>query len=143
MVDETGTVARVISRQDAAAQEDRQRQRRQYERLEARGVADELLRVHGTAPGVKAEGVTRLLYENANGLDCRWTNNWKLDKARGIHDELEADVIAYNEHRLNMRRAQNSVGFSQLFGGREAEIRSVVAHNVHENIGRIQEGGQA
>ena len=104
-------------------------------------MADDLLRVHGTAPGGKAEGVTRLLYENANGLDCRWSNNWKLDKARGIHDELEVDVVAYNEHRLNMRHARNSVGFSQLFSGGEAEVRSVVAHNVHENVGRIQEGG--
>ena len=27
------------------------------------------------------------------------------------------------------------------FEGGEADIRSVVAHNVHENIGRLQEGG--
>ena len=28
-----------------------------------------------------------------------------------------------------------------LFKGDEAEIRSVVAHNIHENFGRVQEGG--
>ena len=28
-----------------------------------------------------------------------------------------------------------------MFRGGEAEIRSVVAHNVHENVGRTQEGG--
>ena len=27
------------------------------------------------------------------------------------------------------------------FEGGEADIRSVVAHNVHQNVGRVQEGG--
>jgi hypothetical protein len=40
-----------------------------------------------------------------------------------------------------MRHKDNVNGFNQLFKGGEAEVRSVVAHNVHENIGRVQEGG--
>ncbi len=32
-------------------------------------------------------------------------------------------------------------GFSQLFSGGEALIQLVVAHNVHKNIGNVQEGG--
>ncbi len=32
-------------------------------------------------------------------------------------------------------------GFNQLFKGGEAAIQSVVAHNVHKNIGKVQEGG--
>ncbi len=120
--------------------EEENRQLLHQETLELRGVLDELLRVHGHALGSKAEGVTRLLYENVNGIDCRWANNWKLDKAWGIHDELEADMVAYNEHQLNMRHHHNSIGFNRLFGGGEADVQLVVAHNVHENVGKIQEG---
>eukprot|EP00956_Cyclotella_meneghiniana_P012309 scaffold17488_cov39-Cyclotella_meneghiniana.AAC.2 len=39
----------------------------------------------------------------------------------------------------------NRNGFSQLFRGGEAEVRSVSAHNTHEGkeLGRVQEGGTA
>ncbi len=40
-----------------------------------------------------------------------------------------------------MQHRHNSVGFSRLFGGGEADVRSVVAHHVHKNVDRIQEGG--
>jgi hypothetical protein len=40
-----------------------------------------------------------------------------------------------------MRDRRNINGFNQLFKGGEAALQSVVAHNVHENIGRVQEGG--
>jgi hypothetical protein len=53
-------------------------------RREVSGVVDELLEVHGAAPRKKAEGVTRLVYENVDGLNNRITNNNKLDKARRI-----------------------------------------------------------
>lgn len=105
------------------------------------GVSDEVLKVHGVAPGKKPDGVTRLIYENVNGLKCSWTNNEKVEKARELHDELEIDIAAYNEHRLNMKHKDNTIGFSRLFNGGETDIRSVVAHNVHENVGKTQEGG--
>jgi hypothetical protein len=41
-----------------------------------------------------------------------------------------------------MQHKQNKVGFSQLFRGGEAEVRSIVGHNVHtEKKRRILEGG--
>ncbi len=40
-----------------------------------------------------------------------------------------------------MRHKKNVNGFIQLFKGGEAVVQSVVAHNVHENVGRIQQGG--
>ena len=135
-VDETGTV----EVEDRHRQEEEvQRAKREFQEL--RGVSDEVLKVHGIAPGKKPEGVTRLIYENVNGLQCKWVNNDKVDKARELHDELEVDIAAYNEHRLNMRHKSNGIGFSRLFNGGEADIRSVVAHNVHENVGKVQEGG--
>jgi hypothetical protein len=42
---------------------------------------------------------------------------------------------------MNMGHKSNINGFNQLFKGGEAAIQSVVAHNVNENFGRIQEGG--
>ena len=56
-------------------------------------------------------------------------------------DKLEADVVCYNKHRVNIKHKENYNGFNQLFRGGEAYIRSVVAHDVHENVGRVQEGG--
>ena len=50
-------------------------------------------------------------------------------------------VVAYSEHRLNYKHKDNRNGFSQIIRGGEAEIRSIAAHNVHENVGRVQEGG--
>jgi hypothetical protein len=89
----------------------------------------------------KVEGVVRLIYENVYGINNRLCNNDKVEKAKEIHDELEVDIVAYTEHRLNMQHKQNVNGFNQLFKGGEAAIQSVVLHNVHENIGRVQEGG--
>jgi hypothetical protein len=43
-------------------------------------VSDNVLRIHGTAPGSKGEGITRLMYENVNGLSNRIMNNKKLER---------------------------------------------------------------
>ncbi len=103
-------------------------------------VPELVLRTHGVAPTSKAEGVIRLIYDNANGINNKLSNNDKVEKAKGIINELEADIVAYNEHRLNMQDRQNVNGFNQLFKGGEAAIQSVVAHNIHKNIGKVQEG---
>jgi hypothetical protein len=115
------------------------------EMLEASGVRDELLSVHGVALGSKAEGIVRLIYENVNRLNSRMSDNEKLDKARELIHDLEADIVCYNEHRLNLMHKDNKNGFSQLFRGGEADIRTIAAHNRHEGkeVGRVQEGGTA
>jgi hypothetical protein len=64
-----------------------------------------------------------------------------VEKAKEILDNLEIDIAAYYEHQLNMHHKKNSNGFNHLFKGGEATVKSIVAHNVHEDIGRIQQGG--
>ncbi len=64
-----------------------------------------------------------------------------MERARQIHNELEVDMVAYCEHQLNMQHRKNVNGFSQLFEGGKAAVQSVVAHNIHENVGRTQQGG--
>ncbi len=64
---------------------------------------EEVLRTHGVAPMSKAEGVIQLIYENANGINNKLSDNDKVEKAKGIIDELEADIVPYNKHRLNMQ----------------------------------------
>ena len=104
-------------------------------------IAEELLRVHGISPGKKPEGFKRIIYENANSFNTSIRGNEKVERAKKVIDELEADVLCYNEHRVNMKHKEKYNGFNKLFRGGEADIRSVVAHNVHENVGRVQEGG--
>ena len=41
------------------------------ENEEIKGISDNLLNVHGIAPGPKPEGVTRLIYENPDGFNTR------------------------------------------------------------------------
>ena len=111
------------------------------EREAISGISDDLLNVHGFAPGPKPEGVTRLIYENPDGFNTRISGNEKLEKAKEIIDELEADIVAYAEHKINAANRENVNGLSQMFNGGEAEIRTICGHNVHENVGRTQQGG--
>ena len=41
-------------------------------------IAEELLRVHGIAPGKKTYAVTRIIYENANIFNTRISRNEKV-----------------------------------------------------------------
>ena len=99
------------------------RRSEQYEMEEIKGVTYELLKVHGFAQGKKGEGAARVIYENPHGFNSRITRNENLEKAEEIIDELEADVVAYSEHRLNCKHKDNRNGFSQMFRGGEAEIQ--------------------
>ena len=144
-IDDTGTVLINDSQPTAGElrQEGQEYLRSQVlEEMEMRGISDEVLTVNGVAPGTKQDG-THLLYENANGINCRQLDGKKVRKARAIHHQLEADIVTYSEHRLNYQHSGNRRGFNQLFCGGETHIRSIVAHNMHENVSRVQEGGMA
>jgi hypothetical protein len=106
-------------------------------------VPEEILTLHGSAPPKKSDGIVRLTYKNVNGLENKLDDNKKVEREKEIHDKLEVDIVAYNEHQLNMRHPQNVNGFNQLFRGGETEIRSIIAHNVHKYIGRRQQGGMS
>ncbi len=55
---------------------------------------DYLLEVHGVPPGWKGEGITRLIYENLNRLQSTLLiKNEKIEKARQVIDELQADIV--------------------------------------------------
>ncbi len=84
-------------------------------RVSEAGIPDEVLKIHGTAPKSKGEGVIRLIYENVNGLSNRLSDNEKVGWAKEIHDTLKVDIVAYNEHRLNMGHKLNINGFNQSF----------------------------
>ena len=104
-------------------------------------ICEDLLKIHGVAPGKKPDGVTRFIMENVNGMPNHINGNEKLEKSKDIVDELEADVFAATEHKSNLAHKDNRNGFRQMFQGGEAEVRTQMAHNVHENVARTQEGG--
>ncbi len=110
-------------------------------RVKELGILDKVLKVHGVAPATKGEGIIRLIYKNANRFSNRLSENEKIEKAKEIHDKLNVDIAAYCKHRLYMRNKHNVNKFNQLFKGGEAAIWSIVAHNIHKNIGHVQEGG--
>lgn len=139
LVDETGTVD--VS---AVLAEERQVQAaRGMERRECKGVDKSLVETHGVKVGTKQEGVCRLMYENMNGLPPHILNNKRLEKAKKLIDELQPDIVAYNELRINWKHRQVVHGLGKMFQGGGTEVRAVTGHNVHENIAKVQEGGTA
>ena len=98
--------------------------------------------MHGVLPGRKEEGITWLMYESTNGFSNRMGGNEKLGKAKDLINKLEADVRLYTKHRQNLMHSNNHNGWNLLFRGGEADVRSVVAHNIHKGrkVGKAQEG---
>ncbi len=138
--DETGTLN--ISRSDKCS-EHHENYILEQEIREINGlpVPEEVLQVHGYAPPKKADGTVRLIYENVNGLSNRLYGNKKVEQMKEIHDNMEVNIATYCEHKHNLCHCKNTHGFSQLFRGGEAAIQTIAAHNVHENVGQIQQGG--
>ena len=62
------------------------------------GVSDEVLRVHGMMPGRKQDRVLGLMYENVNSFSNYLIGNSKLDKAKELIHEWEADIVGMVEH---------------------------------------------
>jgi hypothetical protein len=141
-LDETGTIDTL---QFLPVEEKRDRnaliEQQEKNRVRELGLPEEVLWVHGVAPASKGEGIFCLIYKNMNGISNRLSDNEKLEKAKEIHDELEVDIAAYNEHRLNLCHRLNVNGFNQMFKGGEMAIQLVMAQNIHENIGHAQEDG--
>ena len=81
-IDETGT----LRAEKEVVDDERALAARVVEAQEIRTTKDEVLEMHGTRPPPKPEGVTWLIYENANGIDGRFKNNWKVEKAKDIHE---------------------------------------------------------
>jgi hypothetical protein len=110
---------------------------------EIRGVSEYLLKVHGLPPGWKGDGLARVIYENFNGLQSMLSKSEKLDKDQQIINDLQADVVYYNEHRQNLKHKTNRSGFHQMFNGGETALRALAAHNANKDAGKFQEGRTA
>jgi hypothetical protein len=74
-------------------------------------------------------------------LNNQITGNRKLEKAIDIKDELDAGGLLFCEHRLNLRHRDNTNHFKQMFQ-QEVACRAVATNNIHQNIGRVEEGGK-
>ncbi len=78
-IDETGTLFRT---EEVEVSDSLALAARVVEEREIRTVNDEVLELHGTRPPPKPEGVTRLIYENANGIDGRFKNNYDTNSIK-------------------------------------------------------------
>jgi hypothetical protein len=113
----------------------------EIEEIDAITVPEDLLQSHGYTPPKKSEGTVRLVYKNVNGFSNQICCNQKVERSKEIHNELKVDIVAYCKHKLNMRHKKNGNGFNQLFKGVESAVQLIVAHNVHKNVGKVQQGG--
>ena len=107
----------------------------------------EFLKVLGTTPGSKGEGVSRVLLENLNSLKATLHSNPKLDKLKQVLDDLEVDVFGFNEHRNNLKHKDcRRHGITQLFDGGESLVKGLWCSNDQEKLDkfistRTREGG--
>ena len=139
-IDETGTVE-TAGLTDSDSDSDSDSGEIPVQQFVDSGICESLLKIHGQAPSKKADGATRIVMENVNGLPNHINGNEKLEKEKEILDELEADIFLITEHQCNLKHKDNRNGFRQMFQGGEAEVRTQTAHNVHENVAQTQEGG--
>ncbi len=58
-------------------------------------------------------------------------------------DNLQADIVCYNEHRQNLQHKANHNGFRQMFDRGETELQAIASHSRNEDTGKFQEGGTA
>jgi hypothetical protein len=106
---------------------------------EIRGVSEYLLEIHGLPPGRKGDGITRLIYENLNGLQSTMlSKNGKLEKVRRIIDDLQADIVCYNKHQQNLRHKSNQNGFRQMFNSGKTELQAIASHNRNKTRGNFK-----
>lgn len=105
----------------------------------------QLLAPIGITPGKKGEGITRIMYENLNGLPARVSGNKKLQKLMGNIDHLEVDLFACNEHKINSVHKDNKrCALGRLFDGGEVLSRTIggnFKHPIARSMGKRIEGG--
>jgi hypothetical protein len=136
-INETGTVLCPIT----GGNEESQVNVEEQIRTEIREVLDYLLEVHGVPPGRKGEGITRLIYENLNGLQSTLSSkNKKIEKAWRVIDDLQANVVCYNQHRQNLWYQANQNGFCQMFNGKETESVGNHVSQRSQNSWKISRG---
>jgi hypothetical protein len=70
-------------------------------------VSEYLQDAHGLPSGWTGEGVARVIYENLNGLQSMLSKNEKLDMARQVINDLQVDVVCYNEDCQNLKHKTN------------------------------------
>jgi hypothetical protein len=87
-IDETGTLdlsgLNLYNENDALQQE--------MKEMNEIPVPEEALQVHGFAPPKKADGTVRLIYENVDGINTRMCDNEKVERMKGLHDDLEVET---------------------------------------------------
>jgi hypothetical protein len=92
----------------------------------------DLLEPVGIVPGNKGEGITRLFYENQDGLSMDMSEEGNLAKVKEILDEMEVDCYCFNEHKLNLQHKEiRQRGLSVMFDGGETLSKCVGGSNKH------------
>ena len=76
-----------------------------------------------------------------SGFCNRLCGNEKIKRSKEIHDDLDVNVVAYSNIGSTWNTRRMPMVSSDYLKGGESAIQSIVAHNIHENIGQIQQGG--
>ena len=97
-------------------------------------------KVHGDKLGEKEDGHIRFAFENFNGLAPWYTRNDKLILARKFLHRIQVDCYLGTEYRAQWDLLRHASKLEQIFKS-EVQIKTIAAHNIHDNDSRLQEGG--
>ena len=84
--------------------------------------------------------MVRLCFGNVNGIPPKWISNNKVNAIRRWIRKHDADGFFGVEANLNWTKMPMEGKLPELFRTENA-IRTITAHNTHENFGRRQQGG--
>ena len=125
LLDETGTTNASFNSEEI----------QQQERIDIRGVSDEILQVHGVLPGRKDDGIIRLLYENANGIPNRLGGTRSWIRQRNLLTNLAQMLLHItNTNKTYATRIIEMDGTSSSGGGNRMYAQSLHTMNMEQTI---------
>jgi hypothetical protein len=96
---------------------------------------------YGKAPRAKPDDCVQVIMENFNSLGV-FTNGTKINALNKICRKFKADVLAGCEAQADWRQATEEQQFKNILGV-GMDTRSIIAHNINEQMQRNQHGGCA
>jgi hypothetical protein len=62
-----------------------------------------------------------------------------LEKARCVFNNVQVDIVCYNEHRQNLWHKMNRNGFRKMFNKGEPNLKAIALNNANEEAEEFQE----
>ena len=104
-------------------------------------MAKRIVPPYGMLPAQKPEGVTRIMFGNANSINYTTKSNFKVAQLQGFYRKYDINIAGIVEIGINWSTFKVSQNLTSLFQMETNTVKSSAGHNKHESAGRSQYGG--